>query len=492
MHELDVDCLHPDEWGLAAPRAGRMSHSPSASRTPHGHGFSEVDPPLSAAQAEERYQPGIRKIPDRRRQDMSESKQSSISRRDFSKRAALGAAAITAFTLPREAQAQDTIKIALVGAGGRGTGAVQNAIQAGQHSGAKVELIALGDVIEETAKGAVRGFKENANLKDSIKVDDSTTFWGLDAYQKVIAMKPDYMILATPPGFRPEMFEAVVNAKLNCFCEKPVATDFNGIRRYMAAAKKSEELKLHIVTGNQRRHQKNYVETVEKLHDGALGDIVAMRVYWDGGLPHARERKPGMSDLRYQLYNWYNFCWICGDNIVEQHIHNLDVANWVLNSHPVSVIASGGRSWKPEIEKYGNIWDNFSCDYEYPNGVHVFSYCRHLNHSYDEVSERAFGTNKNFHGGVSNCADMGEGGLNPYVQEHVDLQNAMMGKGPYWNQAVQVCESTMTAIMGREAAYTGKRLVWDEAINSDLDIFPKNMSWDADMPPAPIPRTPMP
>ncbi|MDP8246203.1 MAG: Gfo/Idh/MocA family oxidoreductase [Candidatus Hinthialibacter antarcticus] len=420
---------------------------------------------------------------------MSESKKTDMTRREFGRKSALGAAAISTIAAANKAQAADKLTIAVIGAGGRGTQAAENAIQAG---GDSIELVAVADFREETAKGCVQRLRSNENIKESIKVNDETTFWGLDAYKKVIAMKPDYVILATPPGFRPEHFEAVVDAKLNCFCEKPVATDFNGIRRFHAAAKKSESLKLHIVTGNQRRHQKEYVETVKMLQDGALGEIVAGRAYWNGGLPHARDRRDGQGDLEYQLYNWYNFCWICGDNIVEQHIHNLDVMNWVLGSHPISVVASGGRSWKPKIEKYGNIWDNFSCDFEYPNGVHVFSFCRHLNKSANEVSERVFGTNKKFRNGISNCADMGERGMNAYVQEHKDLQDSIRGDGPYWNQAVQICETTMTAILGREAAYTGKNLKWEEAWNMEHDIFPNPIGFDAKMPPAPIPSTPMP
>ncbi len=414
---------------------------------------------------------------------------SSMSRREFGRKSALGAAAISSFTLAQKAQAQDKLTIAVIGAGGRGTGAVQNAIQAG---GDSIELVAVADFREETAKRCVARLRDNENIKNSIKVTDETTFWGLDAYKKAIAMKPDYIILATPPGFRPEHFEAVVNAKLNCFCEKPVATDFNGIRRYHKAAKQSESLKLHIVTGNQRRHQKEYVETVKKLHDGALGEIVAGRAYWNGGLPHARDRKEGQGDLEYQLYNWYNFAWICGDNIVEQHIHNLDVMNWVIGEHPISCVASGGRSWKPRIEKYGNIWDNFSCDFLYPNGVRVFSFCRHLNKSANEVSERVYGANKALNNGISTCTDMGEAGENSYVQEHKDLQDSIRGDGPYWNQAVEICNSTMTALLGREAAYTGKDLKWEEAWNMEHNIFPDPIGFDVKMPPAPIPSTPLP
>ena len=418
---------------------------------------------------------------------MSEGKQNQLSRREFGKRTVIGATAMAGFGILKHAHAAETpMKIGLIGAGGRGTRAVGDAIKANSN----IQLVAVGDFWEERAKNAVRGFKQNENLKENIQVPEDAIYGGLDAYKKVLEHEVDYIILATPPGFRPLHFEAVVEAKKHCFCEKPVATDPVGTRRFMAAAKKSEELKLSVVAGTQRRHQKPYIETIQKIHDGVLGELLAGRAYWDGGLPHARDRKDGMSDLEYQLYNWYNFCWICGDNIVEQHVHNLDVMNWVFNAHPVAVVASGGRAWKPKIEKYGNIWDHFACDFEYPNGVHVSSFCRHWNVSWgrNTLFEWVIGTNRGGeHKGISNCADMGSGGQNEYVQEHADLQASIRGDGPYLNEAMQVAESCFTAIMGRMSAYTGKRMVWDEALNMDLDIFPKNLSWDAKIPVDPIP-----
>jgi len=414
---------------------------------------------------------------------MSEAKKG-MSRRDFGKITMAGATAAAGFGIVRNAAAADPLKIALIGAGGRGTGAVQDAMKASDN----IQLIGIADVMEQKAKDAYNGFKNNANLAENIKMTEETVFGGLDAYQKVIDLQPDYVIIATPPGFRPIHFEAVVEKKLNCFCEKPVATDSNGIRRYMAAARKSERLGLNIVVGTQRRHEKTYLETIQKIHDGALGEIVAGRAYWNGTLPHRRERKPGMDDLTYQLYNWYNFCWICGDNIVEQHVHNLDVMNWVFQAHPISVVASGGRAQKPPEERYGNIWDHFNCDFEYPNGVHVLSSCRHWDNCDDDVSELVTGTNRAFRNGQSNCSDMAsERGINPYVQEHADLQASIRGTGPKLNEAMQVAVSTFTAIFGRMSAYMGKKLSWDEALNMDYDIFPKNMDWGVPMPPDPIP-----
>lgn len=408
-------------------------------------------------------------------------RRSSISRREFGKRTSLAMGAVAGFNIVKAYGANnDPLKIALIGCGGRGTGAVGDAIARSEN----ISLIGVYDIVEHKAKGAVEGFKKNENLAESIQVDPANIFFGVDGYKNLIALKPDYVILATPPGFRPMHFEAVVEANLNCFCEKPVATDATGMRRFMAAAKKSEEKGLQIVTGTQRRHQKNYMETVQKIHDGAYGELLAGRAYWNGSLPHARKREEGMSDLEYQAsHNWYNYVWICGDNIVEQHVHNLDVMNWVFGAHPVSCVASGGRSWKPiDDPVYGNIWDNFSCDFVYPNGQRVFSFCRHLpGRAASEVSEYIYGTKKS-----GDCSSMGEDGINPYQQEHIDLQNAIRGNGPKYNEAMQVAESVFTAILGRMAAYSGQDLKWDDALAAKEDLFPKELSFDAKIPVAKI------
>ncbi len=415
---------------------------------------------------------------------MTEERRERISRREFAKRGSVAATAIAGFNIANKAKAANPpLKIGLIGCGGRGRGAVDDAIDANGN----VQLVAVHDIVEGKIRGALNWLKDRR--PDNIKVDDDHIFPELDGYKKVVECDLDYVILATPPGFRPMHFEAAVNAKKNIFTEKPVATDPTGIRKFMDAAKKSEQMKLSVVAGTQRRHHKQYIETIKMLHDGALGELVAGRAYWNGTLPHARDREPGMSDLEYQAsHNWYNFCWMCGDNIVEQHVHNLDIMNWAFNSHPVAAIASGGRAWKPKTEKYGNIWDNFSCDYEYPNGVHVMSFSRHWKKSYNEVSERVFGTNKSLRNGISTCSDMGpSGSFKPYTQEHADLQASISGDGPYLNEGIQVAESVMTAIMGRMAAYTGQRLTWEQALNDDLDILPKKLGFDVNIPVNPIP-----
>jgi predicted dehydrogenase len=400
-----------------------------------------------------------------------------LNRRDFLRTAALATAA-TAVPFIRTGEAQGApLKIGLIGCGGRGRDAAKNnALDADKN----VTITAIHDIFEDR----VKRFQRELAQSKGVKVPDDRVFWDLDGYKKLLQTDVDYVILATPPGFRPEHFEAAVDAKKHIFTEKPVATDMVGVRRFMAAAKKSEQMKLSVVAGTQRRHQRNYVETIEKIHDGAIGDVLAVRAYWCGGpvINIPGPRPAGMSDLEYQVKNWYSHCWVSGDNIVEQHVHNLDVINWVMGAHPVSVFASGGRAWKTKEEYLGNIWDHFSCDYAYPNGVHMLSMSRHWNGSDGDVSEYAVGTKRG-----SNCADMGGGGRNPYVQEHMDLIASIRGTGRYYNEAMQVAESVMTAIMGRESAYTGKRLRWDEFMQADLDLLPKNMSWDAKIPVRPIP-----
>ncbi len=398
-----------------------------------------------------------------------------FSRRSFLRTAALATAA-TAVPFIRTGEAQsEPIKVGLIGCGGRGRGAAGNAMEADK----AVKIVAVCDVFEDRAKN----FQKQLNRKGA-EIGDDMVFSGVFGYKKLLENDLTYVILATPPGFRPMQFEAAVNAKKNIFTEKPVGTDPTGIRQFMAAAKKSEELKLSITAGTQRRHQKPYIDTVKKIHDGAIGEVRAARAYWCGGpVINMRSRPSGMGDLEWQVKNWYSHCWICGDNIVEQHVHNIDIINWVMKAHPISVFASGGRAWKTPDEYLGNIWDHISCDFEYPNGVHMISMCRHWNRCDGGVFEDVVGTK-----GRSNGQDMGSGGgHNAYVQEHIDLIASIRGTGKHYNEAMQVAESTMTAIMGRESAYTGKKLRWDDFLKSDLSLLPKNLSFDAKIPVRPIP-----
>lgn len=410
-----------------------------------------------------------------------------VSRRSFLKTAATAtaAAATAGVVRPGYVAGTDMLKIGVIGCGGRGSQAGEQALRAAEICGVPAQIVAVADVLGRGAGVAKRYMSsQNKTVREGSKVADNMIFDGLDAYKKLLDVAEiNYVVLATHPGFRPFHFEAAVAAKKQIFTEKPVATDPVGIRQFMAAAKKSEEMKLSVVSGLQRRHQQEYVETVKKLHDGAIGDILTARVYWcGGGVYNQRQPKPaGMGDLEWQIRDWYAHLWICGDNIVEQHVHNLDIANWVLKAHPTQAFGSGGRAWKRKDDFLGNIWDNFSVDYEYPNGVHVLSMCRHWEKSSGSVSEAFVGTK-----GKSSGSDMGSRGENPYVQEHVALINSITGKGPYWNQGMDVAESTFTAILGRESAYQGKTLKWDELLKSELSYFPKEVSWEAKIPISPV------
>lgn len=413
---------------------------------------------------------------------MSERKHSGMNRREFGMTAAAAGFAILSSRAAKAApSATDTIRIGLIGCGGRGFGAVMNCLEGNEH----VQIVGLADAFEHRIDDVKRKLNRNAKedkFKGKIALEDDRCFFGLDAYQKLLATDIDMIIHATPPYARPMHIEAAVEAGKHIFTEKPIAVDPVGVRRFMAAAEKAKEKGLSFVSGTQRRHQKEYIETIDKIHGGEIGDVLSMRCYWNGTLPFSHERKEGEKDLEYRLRNWYNQTWTCGDNIVEQHIHNLDVINWVLGTHPVSVFASGGRAWKPKEERYGDIFDHFSCDYEFPNGVHVMSLSRHFNNSAGGVFEEVTGTK-----GKSSCADMGEDDIDPYVQEHIDFVKSIRGEGPYYNEGVQTAESTLTCIMGRMSAYTGQVIKWEEALNSDLSIVPEDLSFDKEYPVGPIP-----
>ncbi len=424
----------------------------------------------------------------------------SVSRRSFLKNSAVKGAAVSSFLIVKPEQVRGVgaarLRAGLVGCGGRGTQAVENILEGCPN----VELVAMCDIFEDRLEKSYRQLKEsprNAKIADRVNVSPEHRFVGFDGYKKVLASEIDIVMLCTPPGYRPEHFEAAVEAKKHVFCEKPFATDPLGCRRFMAAAKKSEELKLTVKSGAQRRSQREYVETWQKVREGAIGEIVACYAYWIGtpvlqflgpNWPGEKgKRNPKWGDMEYQNRNWYSYVWLCGDQIVEQHLHNIDVCNWFMGSHPVRAVASGGVAWRPREGVYGNIYDHVSADFVYPNGVHLSSYCRQYpneKHIYRNVGELLVGTK-----GRTNCQDLGTKGIDPYVQEQIDMVNSILGQGPYINEAMAVAESTMTCIMGREAAYSGQEITWDMVMNSQLDLYPKAFDYDAkvEVPPLPVP-----
>lgn len=402
------------------------------------------------------------------------------------------------------AAANDKLKAGLVGCGGRGTQAAVNFLSGDPN----VELVAMADIFEDKLEGSLRQLQDPAYLNrsikpvaeftgtpvdelmksvsDRVKVDGTHRWSSFDSFQKLVQSDIDIVMLCTPPGYRPEHFEAAVNAGKHVFTEKPVATDPVGVRRFMAAVRKAESRKLTVVSGAQRHADRPYVDTVKKIQDGALGDIVALYSrYLSGPVMHAKERDPKWGDMEWQHRNWYSFLWICGDQIVEQHYHNIDFINWVMGAHPVKVVASGGAAWRPRAALYGNIYDHLSSDFEYANGVRYSSVCRQYPRGvFYRVDDTIAGTK-----GRSNGLDMGEKGLNPYVQEHINLVSSIRGTGPYVNEGMRVAEATLTCIMARESAYSGMEITWDMIMNSQQDLQPKAFDYKLAMeaPPIPVP-----
>jgi myo-inositol 2-dehydrogenase/D-chiro-inositol 1-dehydrogenase len=412
------------------------------------------------------------------------------SRRNFLKTSAIAGAAVAASGAGVFAAGNETIKVGLIGCGSRGTGAVRDILMAEQKingKSPKLEIVAVGDVFKSQAENAVKVFKSQSPkskyfpFRDQIKVTPDTTFDGLNAYEKVLSAGTDLVILATPPGFRPIHLEAAIKAGKNIFCEKPVAVDATGARKVFGLVDEAKKKNIAIVAGTQRRHQKGYIETVQKLQDKAIGDIVATRCAWNGEGIWFRDRGADVSDAAYQIHNWYHFLWLCGDHIVEQHVHNLDVINWIMNDHPVKAIGMGGRANRKvgDPNEVGNIWDHYAVEYEYKNGVKMYSYCRHIPGETD-ISESVVGTKGRCK--VSNYVINGEQVANDdedaYVQEHIDLLNSIRAGKPL-NELKSVTEATFTAILGRNASYACKTLKWEDALKANEDTMPKNLTMES-------------
>ncbi|MGD9635291.1 MAG: Gfo/Idh/MocA family protein [Pirellulales bacterium] len=389
----------------------------------------------------------------------------------------------------------DEIKVALVGCGGRGCGA---ALQALETKG-PVTLWAMADAfaeqvdsgIQSIQRGIERGRADGKPLFAESKVDvpKERQFVGLDAYQGAIDSGADLVILATPPGFRPQQFEAAVKAGKHIFMEKPVAVDGPGIRRVLAANEQAKQKNLMVAVGLQRHHDPRYKETLKRIKDGEIGDLLYSRVYWNGTSPWVRLRKPGQTEMEYQVYNWYYFNWLCGDHIVEQHIHNLDVGNWLHGGHPVEAKGMGGRQVRTG-NQYGQIFDHHAVEYTYDDDTKMFSQCRHMDDCSVDVSEHAHGTL-----GISDVSDArmtGKSGkwrshekpIDAWHQEHHDLFAALR-RGEVYNEGNNGVEATLTAIMGRMATYSGKIITWDQALNSTLDLSPAEYSFSATPPVVP-------
>jgi len=394
-----------------------------------------------------------------------------MSRRRFL--ATTGAAAAATLAAPAIVHAQPrlALKAAIVGLGGRGGGAGKDFLEAAKIVGVEAKIVAVADIFPDKARRGVEHFG----------LPEDKCFSGFDAYLKAIHEPGvNYVILATPPGFRPAFFRACVEAGKNVFMEKPVAVDGPGCRIMYAAAEEAKKKSLKVVAGTQRRHQASYIETIQRIHDGAIGEIRALRAYWVNGGPIWHRGLKGDTDLERQIYNWYHYIWLCGDHIVEQHVHNIDVCNWVARAHPVKAWGMGARQQLGD--KPGEIWDNFAVEFEYPGGLRMQSYCGQIKRDFSSVSEAVVGSTgvadpkgiiRPNNGPVWRASrDEEKDKTGPYVQEHVDLIRAILDDTDL-NEAARVTDSTLTAIMGREAAYSGSVVEWDDMLNSTFQYGPE-------------------
>jgi len=393
-----------------------------------------------------------------------------LTRRDFLVKSS---AATAAFMIPSFvfSQGSAVLKVGLIGCGGRGTGAVEDCFKADPG----VVLWAMGDVFKDRLDGSRRHLSEAHKAR--VQVPNERAFAGFDAYQKVIDSGVDIVILTAPPGFRPEHFRAAVAAGKHVFMEKPVAVDGPGIRTVFEASDLAKSKGLSVVAGTQRRHDFGYREVMKRIHDGAIGDITTTYAYWCQGGLWMHPRQDSWSDMEWQLRNWLYFTWLSGDHIVEQHVHNIDVCNWAMGKHPIKAYGSGGRQARTD-PAYGHIYDHFNIEFEYEGGAKMLSACRQIDGTAARVHEQIVGTK-----GTSNASGniRGENSFrydgprtNPYEQEHRHLIEAIRSGKPI-NEGRQVAESTLTAIMGRMAAYTGQEITWEQALNSKEDLTPSRL-----------------
>jgi predicted dehydrogenase len=411
-----------------------------------------------------------------------------VSRRDFLKTSTFAGVGLATHIGAGRASAyvtgSDTIRVGVIGCGGRGTGAARDAAQADP----AVRVVALGDLFPDRLASSRQQLSQA--IPSQLQVTDETAFSGWDAYQKVIESGVDIVILAAPPAFRPDHFEAAVRAGKHVFMEKPIAVDPAGVRAVIAMSDMAATKGLAVVAGTQRRHDPVYVEAMNRIHDGAIGEVVAGQVYWNQGGLWKRDRQPGWTDTEWQLRNWLYFTWLSGDHIVEQHVHNIDVANWALQAHPIRANGVGGRQVRTD-PAYGHIYDHFGIELEYPNGARILSMCRQQDGTARYVGEYLIGTQGTsdpnaWIRGARPWERTGER-VNPYVEEHRNLIASIRAGRPI-NEGRQIAESVLTSIMAREAAYTGQVVTWDDVLNANQDLVPKNLSFG----PMPVPPVPQP
>ncbi len=412
------------------------------------------------------------------------------SRRDFVKQTGIISGGVLAAPLITNANfysgASDAIKVALIGCGGRGTGAAVQALLSKQN----VKLVAMADAFRDRLDDAYKSITGDlteagisGDIKKLIDVPEERKFVGFDAYKNAIALA-DVVILTTPPGFRPIHFEEAVKQGKHIFMEKPVATDPEGIKRVLVAAEEAKTKKLNVVVGLQRHYQNSYRELFKRKD--MIGDITSAQAWWNNDGVWVKPRTAGQTEMEYQMRNWYYFNWLCGDHITEQHIHNLDVINWFKGSYPVKAQGMGGR----EVRKgkdHGEIFDHHFVEFTYADGSILNSQCRHIPKTSAKVDELLIGTKGKIYCGAANIRDH-QGNVmyqfdkktenNGYQNEHVELF-AAIAKGEYkFADAENGAKSTMTSILGRMATYSGQVVEWDKALNCGLNLQPSAYTWD--------------
>jgi len=403
-----------------------------------------------------------------------------LTRRDFIATGAVAATALTGFPYVRTGSAQETpVRIGVVGTGGRGTGACGNALVADP----AVELIAMAEIGKDRIVQSLNALKNDDELQDEkiqnrIKVTEETMFVGPDAFKQLMALDLDYVILTTPPGFRPLHYEEAVNRGLHVFAEKPVATDPVGCRAIRASAEKARQKGLSVVVGLNARHDLSVMATVKRIHDGALGKITGGTIHRLGGGLWHRGNDPSWSSMEYQMRNWYYWCWLCGDQIVEMVVHQIDLMNWAMNATPVRALAQGGRMQRTD-PKYGNIYDHMTVDYEYPGDVHVHLMCRQWDNCANKNENRVIGTQGESDSrrtilGANEWRYRRQDDIlhRALVYEHMELIQSIRNGDARNDMLDFAIDSTLTGVMGRESAYTGKAITWDEVSQSELDLFP--------------------
>ena len=412
--------------------------------------------------------------------------------------AAAAGATASRLSIARNAHAAGTevIRIGFIGCGGRGTGACRDALS----TKGPVKLVAVGDLFADRLENSLKNLLKMPGVGERIDVKDDMKFLGFDAYQQVIDAGVDLVLVTTPPHFHPLHYAAAVKAGKHVFMEKPCCVDAPGYRSLLATNEEAKQKGLSVGVGLQRHHQRNYLEGIQKIRHGAVGDIQFIRTYFNmpGAGPSDKGKPDKMSEMEYQIRRWTVFCWLSGDHLVEQAVHEIDIANWMLDSHPRQANGMGGRQVRTGRGN-GDIWDHHCIEFEHAGGARHFCQARQQPGAWPHVSDNVHGTKGvlTLGSGPYGLGDTGShhpdsaadrGGNysdTPYQREHDDLLASILGSGPHVFEGDYGATSSMTAVLGRMATYSGKVVTWEEAVKSQLSLSPPQYSLQANPPAMP-------